>query len=222
MKRLDRLLAMALLLSARRRLKAESLAEHFAISLRTVYRDVRSLVEAGFPISGTPGDGYLLPSSSQMRPLVMEPAEAEALVMGARLLEHEADDPLRATLMTAVAKLEAVLPPEGQRRVRAGRSQVVLGGLTHRVGPLGVLLEAITEHQVLRIDYKGTRRDIEPMGLVRLGEQWVVPSFCRLRNDLRSFFAERIHSAVPTGETFVPRPEASMEAFANRSDRILT
>jgi predicted DNA-binding transcriptional regulator YafY len=217
MKRLDRLLAMALLLSARRRLKAESLAEHFAISLRTVYRDVRSLVEAGFPITGTPGDGYLLPSSSQMRPLVMEPGEAEALVMGARLLEQEADDPLRGRLATAVAKLEAVLPAESVRRLRAGRAQVVLGGLTRRGGPLGVLLEAITEHQVLRIDYKGTPRDIEPMGLVRLGDLWVVPSYCRLRNDLRSFRADRIFSAVPTGETFTPRPEASMEAFANRT-----
>jgi predicted DNA-binding transcriptional regulator YafY len=222
MKRLDRLLAIALLLSARRRLTATSLAEHFSISVRTVYRDVHSLVEAGFPITGTPGDGYLLPSSSQMRPLVMEPAEAEALVMGARLLEQDADEPLRARVATAVAKLEAVLPADGLRRVRAGRSQVVLGGQTRRAGPLGVLLEAITEHQVLHIDYKGTPRDIEPMGLVRLGDLWVVPSYCRLRNDLRSFRADRILSAEPTGETFRPRPEASMEAFANRGDRLLS
>jgi predicted DNA-binding transcriptional regulator YafY len=222
MKRLDRLLSIALLFSARRRLKAESLAAHFSVRLRTVYRDVRSLTEAGFPISGTPGDGYVLPSTSQMRPLLMEPAEAEALVMGARLLEQEADDPQRARLRTAVAKLEAVLPPEGLRRVRAGREQLLLGGTLRRAGPLGVLHEAITEHHVLRIDYRGERRDIEPMGLVRLGDQWVVPSFCRLREDLRSFFAERIVDARPTGETFTPRPEASMQAFADRRGRQLT
>src|SRR5580765_7157526 len=80
-KRLDRLLGIALLLSARRRLRAQALAEHFEISLRTVYRDIRSLMEAGFPIVGTPGDGYQLPSTSHLRPLAMDPAEAEALVM---------------------------------------------------------------------------------------------------------------------------------------------
>jgi len=221
MKRLDRLLGIALLLSARRRLRAEALAAHFDVSLRTVYRDVRSLVEAGFPITGTPGDGYTLPSTSHLRPLAMEPAEAEALVMGARLLEQDADEPLRARLRTAVAKLEAVLPPDGIRRLRAGRTQVILGGSIHRSGPLGSLLEAIIEKQVVHIVYRDTERDIEPLGLVRIGDEWIVPSFCRLREDLRAFRADRIMSAKPTGETFTPRPGVSLEAF-DRAPHLVT
>jgi predicted DNA-binding transcriptional regulator YafY len=221
-KRLDRLLGIALLLSARRRLRAEALAAHFDVSLRTVYRDVRSLVEAGFPIVGTPGDGYVLPQASHLRPLAMEPAEAEALVMGARLLEQDADEPLRARLRTAVAKLEAVLPPDGIRRLRAGRTQVILGGAVRRTGPLGALLEAIVEKQVVRIVYRDTTRDIEPLGLVRIGNEWIVPSYCRLRDDLRAFRADRIISAEPTGETFQPRPGISLEAFADRGSRLLT
>src|SRR5262249_41388197 len=84
-KRLERLLGMALLLSARRRLRAEELARRFEVSLRTVYRDVRALQNAGFPVAGTAGDGYLLPAGSQLRPLALDPAEAEALALGARL-----------------------------------------------------------------------------------------------------------------------------------------
>lgn len=112
MTRLERLLGMALLLSARRRLKAEDLAREFSVSLRTVYRDVRALQEAGFPVVGTAGDGYMLPAGSQLRPLALEPGEAEALVMGARLLDAVADDALRSEIRSASLKLEAALRPE--------------------------------------------------------------------------------------------------------------
>lgn len=215
MKRLDRLLAVALLLSARRRLQAQGLAEHFNISLRTVYRDVRSLVEAGFPIVGTPGDGYLLPSTSTMRPLVMEPDEAEALVMGARLLEQTGDDAIRARLATAVAKLESVLPTDGVRRLREHRTRVLLSGGSRSAGPIGVLLEGVTEHRVVRIQYGLLRREIEPLGLVRIDDHWFVPSYCRLREDLRTFRADRIIAAELTDIPAPARPGVSLESFGH-------
>ncbi len=142
--------------------------------------------------------------------------------MGARLLEQNADEPLRARLRTAVAKLEAVLPPEGIRRLRQQRAHVLLGGAVRGAGPLGALLEAIVEKQVLRIGYKGETRDIEPLGLVRIGDEWIVPAWCRLREDLRAFRADRIASAEPTGERFRPREGVSLEAFADRGARQLT
>ena len=112
MKRLTRLVSMALLLSARRRLTAEDLAAHFDVSLRTIYRDVASLEEAGFPIVGTAGDGYTLPATAQARPLAFDPDEAEALVLAARVLERGADYDLGGPLRSALAKLEATLSPE--------------------------------------------------------------------------------------------------------------
>ena len=222
MKRLDRLLSIALVLTARRRLRAEALADQFGISLRTVYRDVRSLVEAGFPITGTPGDGYALPSTSQLRPLALDPGEAEALIMGARILEQGADERLRQKVQTAIAKVEAVLPPDGVRRVREQRTQVILGGPSRGTGPLGVLVEAVTERQVLKITYPSGVREIEPVGLVRVGDTWMVPAWCRLREDMRTFRADKIIAAAPTGERFAPRPGVSMADFADRgggSDR---
>lgn len=218
MKRLDRLLAIALLLSARRRLQAHQLSEHFGISIRTVYRDVHSLIEAGFPIVGTPGDGYLLPSTSHMRPLVMEPAEAEALVMGARLLEQAGDDAIRARLATAVAKLESVLPIDGVSRLREHRTRVLLSGGARGSGPLGVLLEAVTAKRVVRIQYGLLRRDIEPLGLIRIDEHWFVPSFCRLREDLRTFRVDRILGAELTEIPCPVRDGVSLDSFSPRRD----
>jgi len=217
MRRLERLLGIALLLSARRRLKAEELASHFDVSLRTVYRDVRALVEAGFPVAGAAGDGYLLPPGSHLRPLALGPAEAEALVMGARLLEAMADEALRERLRSSMAKLQAVLAPEAIRRLRESEMTVIMPLRSQAAGPLALILEAVKERQVLSIVYHGiargdaTPREIEPLGLVRLGQVWLVPAYCRLREDLRSFRADRMLEARATGELFAPRPGLTLE-----------
>ncbi|MBK8478468.1 MAG: HTH domain-containing protein [Opitutaceae bacterium] len=61
MNRTDRLVAMVLYLQGRRVVRAEDISAHFEVSLRTVYRDVAALGEAGVPISGKPA--WATPSS---------------------------------------------------------------------------------------------------------------------------------------------------------------
>lgn len=218
MKRLNRLVAMALLLSARRRLTADELAAHFGISARTVYRDVAALEEAGFPVVGTPGDGYTLPATAAARPLALDEAEAEALVLAARVLERSSGDDLAGTLQGAIAKLEATLAPDAVRRLRASRRAVhVPEDQQAPVGPLGILLDAIHRRRVVRIAYEGvasgevTEREIEPLGLVRLGTWWLVSAYCRLRADLRTFRSDRIRAATATDVTFVERPGMTLD-----------
>ncbi|MDX2173110.1 MAG: HTH domain-containing protein, partial [Bacteroidota bacterium] len=58
MNRIDRVTAILIHLQSRRVVKASDLAERFQISLRTVYRDIRTLEEAGIPLVGEAGVGY--------------------------------------------------------------------------------------------------------------------------------------------------------------------
>jgi predicted DNA-binding transcriptional regulator YafY len=222
-KRLTRIVSMALLLSARRRLRAEDLASHFGVSLRTIYRDLSSLEEAGFPVVGTAGDGYAIPAAAQLRPLGFEPEEAEALVMAARVFGASAHDSLANHLQSALAKLEAGLPPESVRRLSDHRRAVIVpGSEQHTSGPLGVLLEAIHDRRVVHIHYAGlargdtTERDIEPVGLVRLGKWWLVSAYCRLRADLRSFRSDLIRKVEPRDEVFTPREGMTLEDIVAR------
>jgi predicted DNA-binding transcriptional regulator YafY len=222
-KRLTRIVSMALLLSARRRLRAEELAAHFGVSLRTIYRDMASLEEAGFPVAGTAGDGYTIPAAAQLRPLGFEPDEAEALVLAARVFGASARDSLATHLQSALAKLEAGLPPEAVRRLSDHRKMVILPGSdTRSHGPLGVLLEAIHDRRVVHIRYEGlargesTEREIEPLGLVRLGAWWLVSAYCRLRADLRSFRSDRISRVEPRDEIFTAREGMTLEDLVER------
>src|SRR3569833_1517801 len=84
MRRLERLVAMALYLGARRRVLARDVADRFDISLRTVYRDVAALIEAGFPVEGTAGDGYRIAQTAFQRPLALTADAAEVLAVDAR------------------------------------------------------------------------------------------------------------------------------------------
>lgn len=211
MTRLERLLSIALVLSARRRLRAQELAEEFGVTLRTVYRDVRALQQAGFPVVGTAGDGYRIPPASRLRPLAFEPPEAEVVVMGARLLDVIVDAPLKDRLRSAIAKLEAILAPAAIQRVQEHRDRVVIEPRWQATGPLATLLEAVNARRVVAMAYDGlargerTHRSIEPIGLVRYANVWLVPAYCRLREDLRVFRADRVVDARLMRETFNPR-----------------
>lgn len=224
MTRLERLISIALLLSARRRLRAEDLSEEFQVSLRTVYRDIRTLQETGFPVIGAAGDGYRLPPTTQLRPLAFEPVEAEALVMGARLLESLVDSPIKNRLRSATAKLEAVLTPQAIQRVSELRDRVVIEPRSQNSGPLAMLLETVNDRKVLAIRYDGiargkrTEREIEPIGLIRYANVWLVPAYCRLRQDLRVFRADRIVEAKLTGEEFKPRPNLTLHDYIKRCE----
>lgn len=216
MTRLPRLLSLALLFSSRRRLRAEDAARQFGVSVRTVYRDIAALEEAGFPLVGTPGDGYHLTSGAQLRPLAVTPEEAEALVMATRLLQASADGPLEHHLASARLKLEAALTPDAMARVKRQDVTVRVPD-RFEAGPLSTILDAIHHRRVLRLAYAGlrrqdtTERDVEPLGLVRSARFWLMPAWCRLRNDLRVFRSDRILSASATGDVFTPREGATME-----------
>jgi predicted DNA-binding transcriptional regulator YafY len=55
---------------------ARDIAARFEVSLRTVYRDLRTITATGFTIEGTAGDGYRLTQDSYLRPLALAPDEA--------------------------------------------------------------------------------------------------------------------------------------------------
>src|SRR5262249_52000205 len=114
MNRVDRLMAIALRLQSRRVVRAEDLATHFEISIRTIYRDLAALGEAGVPIVGEAGVGCRLMGGYRLPPVMFTTEEASALSMGGMLVEHLTDASLRKQMDSALAKIRSVLPRERQ------------------------------------------------------------------------------------------------------------
>lgn len=114
MNRTDRLVAMVMHLQGRRVVKAEELAAHFEVNVRTIYRDVSALGEAGVPIVGEAGVGYSLVKGYHLPPVMFTAEEAMALFIGGEMVKRFADASMVAPMDSALLKIRSVLPRERQ------------------------------------------------------------------------------------------------------------
>src|SRR5438874_11959036 len=98
-------MAILLELQARRTVRAEDLASHFEVSVRTMYRDLEALSESGVPLVATPGKGYQLMDGYFLPPLAFTVTEAALLVLGIEFIRQRVDAELQRSAVTALHKL---------------------------------------------------------------------------------------------------------------------
>ncbi|WP_419828290.1 helix-turn-helix transcriptional regulator [Sphingomonas sp.] len=116
MRRADRLFQIIQILRrATRPVTAASLGRELEISLRTVYRDIADLIGRRVPIAGEAGLGSVLAEEYDMPPLMLTPAELEAIVLGAQRVALRGDRQLSPAARDVLVKIDAVvsnhLPP---------------------------------------------------------------------------------------------------------------
>ncbi|MGC3961210.1 MAG: YafY family protein [Verrucomicrobiota bacterium] len=225
MNRVDRLVAIALRLQSRRVVRAEDLAAHFEISVRTVYRDLAALGEAGVPIIGEPGVGYSLVKGYHLPPVMFTAEEASALFFGEKLVAQFTDASLRKQMETALLKIRSVLPRDRQDYLdRLERATAVVSCPSQNIPRLASealipLQRALAERRVLALDYLGgqrrevTKRDVEPLGLIYYAENWHLIAHCRLRRDVRDFRTDRILKLALRDERFIGRDNFSLKQY---------
>src|SRR5664279_5689637 len=91
MNRIDRVTAILIQLQSKRVVKAQEIADRFNISLRTVYRDVKTLDEAGLPVIGEAGVGYSIMEGYRLPPVMFTREEATAFLTAEKLVEKLTD-----------------------------------------------------------------------------------------------------------------------------------
>ncbi|MDZ7268654.1 MAG: YafY family transcriptional regulator [candidate division KSB1 bacterium] len=228
MNRTDRLIATILLLQSRRVVRVRDIAAHFAISTRTVYRDLAALQEAGVPLAAEAGEGYSLVAGYHLPPVMFTHAEASALFVGGEFVQHLTDESLKKHMASALLKIRAVLPEEKQDYLeRLQQATAVFARPLHplhgfRDDVLALMQEAVVKRQVLKIEYVATSnneitcRSLEPLCLIYYSDHWHLIAYCRLRQDYRDFRADRIKNIHPTGEVFAPHRDFSPAVYFER------
>lgn len=213
MNRIDRLLAMVLVLQRHNLVRAEDLAARFEISKRTVYRDVAALSEMGVPVVAQPGEGYSLMEGYFLPPLVFTPDEAAALFLGAKWLATQATGKLPTSAEGALTKLAHVLPKatlqEVQRFTDVLQFFVTKQPIDLDDRTLADMQRAIQEQRAVQLTYHSlqsneiTTRVIEPYALTYGEGAWYVNGYCRQRQALRSFRLSRIEQYRLLTEKFI-------------------
>lgn len=205
MNRIDRLTAILIHLQSKRLVKAEELADRFEISLRTVYRDVRALMEAGVPIGSEAGKGYFIVDGFHLPPVMFSQEEASAILLGGKLVEKMTDQSVRKAFESALLKIKSVLNTPDKDHLEYLHSHVeVFLQRRDQLPPdfpdkfLTEIQKATVQKQVLEIEYYATYKDqlttrtVEPIGLFFYSNAWHLIAWCQLRNDYRDFRADRI------------------------------
>jgi len=232
MNRIDRLVATVLLLQTRRLIRAKDIAEHFDISIRTVYRDLFALQEAGVPLAAEAGEGYSLVEGYHLPPVMFTHEEASALFIGGEFVQRLTDESLKKHAETALLKIRAVLPVEKQEFLeRLQEATAVLACLTpfqdgFRDDALAMIQGAIVNRHLLAMEYYATssdafsKREVEPLGQLYYSDHWHLIAYCRLRQDYRDFRTDRIKSIKTCQEIFPPREGFSLKQYLQEGNRI--
>jgi predicted DNA-binding transcriptional regulator YafY len=224
--RIDRLTAILIHLQGKKLVTAQELAGRFGISLRTVYRDIRALEEAGVPIGAEAGKGYFISEGYHLPPVMFTNDEAGALLLGGKLIEKMADASVKTTFDSALYKIRSVLKHKSQDYLNSLDERIAVTALPqaqHTTHPyLAEAQQAIASKSVLQISYRKmygeavSLRKIEPIGLYHYSQSWHLIAFCRLRRDYRDFRVDRIEKLMPTGELFDSRNLYSLNKYLER------
>lgn len=193
-------------------MKAQDLATRFSISLRTVYRDVKALEEAGVPVIGEAGTGYKLMEGYKLPPVMFNTDEASALLTAAKLMQSLSDAPSSKHYASALDKIKAVLRLTEKHHV-AGLDDhiaVVPHASFQYQRPaelhLSKILQAISNGTLLRFQYTSIskqerlQRKADPVGIYYQGSHWYLVAFCHLRNGYRNFRTDRLVGLQLTDE----------------------
>jgi len=215
MNRIDRISAILIQLQSRRVVKAADIAGRFDISLRTVYRDVKTLEEAGVPIIGEAGVGYSIMDGYRLPPVMFTREEATAFLTAEKFIEKLTDTDTIGQYQSAMFKVKAVLRSADKNMLEEiDESIAVLRSRSHKPvedtdrNALQPILNGITNKSVLGIDYfahhsqMNSTRHVEPVGVFFMEGYWHLIAYCRLRSDYRDFRVDRIKMIYDTGIKF--------------------
>ncbi|WAH36050.1 helix-turn-helix transcriptional regulator [Alicyclobacillus dauci] len=235
MNKTDRLLAIVLELQRKKMARAEDLATLFETSVRTIYRDIQALSEAGVPIIGTPGTGYSLMEGYFLPPISFTVEEAVTLLIGTDFIEQRFDYDYRVRAQAARGKIEAILPESVRNETSRVRKTMRLLNSGKKVTPskereyLEKIRRAILDERKISFHYakrladsEGNRhsvRTVAPYGLVLVQGSWMLVAHCDLRHDIRHFRLSRMTELMDLDDRFELPAHFDLREYTPPDDR---
>lgn len=220
-KRLSRLTAILTQLQTKRLLTSTTLAEKFGVSVRTIYRDIRALEQAGVPILIEDGKGYTLMEGYKIPPVMFTENQANALILAEQLVLKNKDTSFIKDYSEAIDIVKAVLRQSEKDKANLLTDRTRFEQNINRErnsNNLSQLQNALTNFNLTQIDYtnednKTTSRLIEPFALISTTENWLMVAWCRVRKDFRYFRLDRIKKMEILSEKFTPHKLTLQEYF---------
>lgn len=227
MNRIDRIAAILIQLQSKKIVKAQEIALRFNISLRTVYRDINTLNEAGVPVIGEAGVGYSIAEGYRLPPVMFNIQEATALLTAEKLIEKLTDKKTFSTYQSALFKIKAVLRSAEKDHIDSLEEHIAVLGNRYlppaerQTGYQQEILNSIVQKTVMAMHYIAigtneiSKRNIEPVGIFFMAGHWYLIAYCQLRKDYRNFRIDRIQSLQETALPY-QKQHPSLTTYLNQ------
>ncbi len=201
MTQLARLIHVLTLLKSKRLLTATELSDKFNVSVRTIYRDIQKLIEAGVPVITIEGRGYTLMDGYTVAPVQFTEKEANALITAQHLVNRSNDSSFVTDFEEALTKIKSVFRSSILEKSEVLNNQLHIFDTRKESISSNALSElqlAITNFNYTEINYRKADdpnisfRKIEPCAILSTENKWILMAWCHLRKDYRAFRIDRI------------------------------
>lgn len=212
--KVERLISIIMVLLDKERISAQTLADRFEVSLRTIYRDIDAINMAGIPvrsISGVGGGIEIMPNYKIDRK-TFSTNDLSAILMG---LSNISNMMQSKELSNALAKVKSFIPANSAKDFELKANQIYIDlspwmGGRDAQNYLEMIKKALHEKNNLSFDYADrygnkTTRSVEPYQLVMKNSHWYVHGYCLKRNDFRLFRLFRMSNLQLEDTFFTPR-----------------
>lgn len=209
--RMDRLLNMVVLLVNRKRVRAKDLAEHFGVTVRTVYRDIDTICQAGIPVVSYPGlnGGLGIAEGYRLDRTVLSEEELASVMVALRSVSSSYEDAHAAAVQE---KIRAVVTEGQAERFRERTESIRIdfspwGSHPRLKEDVELLKSAIESKHTVRFQYCSVKgemlsREAEPYTLVLKNNHWYLYGYCLLRQEFRMFKLSRMGELERLDKTF--------------------
>ena len=186
-----------------------------------------ALEEAGVPIGAEAGKGYFIMDGYYLPPVMFSQEEANALVLGAKLIEGHTDVSIKRNFDDALFKIKSVLKTQGKAELEKLEAQIKVAKRPQIQNDdfpnnfMAAIQSALISSSVLRFKYFSNYtgdfnlRDVEPIGLVFYANHWHLLAFCRMRQAPRDFRVDRLVKLETLEEQFDSSKRKPFQEFIN-------
>jgi len=229
MSQLPRLISILTILKSKRLITGNEIADKFGVSLRTIYRDIRKLEEAGVLVITEEGKGYSIMDGYSIAPAPFLQEEVNALITAEKIIAKTKDDTLITNFGNALIKIKSTFKSNLQTKSELlDAKMLVFSTNKNKIqnSSLSSLQLAMTNFYSVYLEYQkmdGTvsKREVDPAAIFSFDELWYMIAWCHLRDDYRSFRLDRIIDYKVKNEKFEDHNFDLRKYFLNCDDTFM-
>ena len=201
--KISRLFEIVYILISKKNVTSEELAKHFEVSVRTIYRDINTLCEAGIPIYSKQGKngGISIVESYILDKTLLSNKEQNEILIGLQSLGAIKYPEVE----NIVSKISTVFNKQDEKWIDIDFSN--WGSSEEEKGVFNILKSSILDRKLIEFSYYNSKgevekRIVEPMQLIFKGRNWYLYGFCRNKSDYRIFKIYRMKEIKLLSENF--------------------